>query len=570
MILQALAKYCTDRIKVPEGYQKKDIPFIITISTQGHLVNLLDTRTTEGKIKRSRPCLVPREVKRSGSKAWEKANLLWDTPAYVTGHSSKDADHAEKKHRSFIKRFKETFPNPSLDTGIAAVSGFLSSKGFEELQAHSSWPDVLETDGYLTFQLEGDEGLVCERTDVIDLLSKSKPSKGKTIRGICLISGEDDEIVQLHNAIKGVRDAQSTGANIISFNLPAFESYGKIQSYNAPVGQKAEFAYITTLNEFLDKSSRQKIYVGDATTVFWTEKKHEIEDVLADIFGEPPKDNPDQDYKELIAMFKAPDTGAKPELNPNTKFYVLGLAPNAARITVRFWFAGSVREVAENIYQHFEDIEVVRPPSLPKHLSLSRLLKSTALLEDTKNIQPNLAGDFMKAILAGTPYPATLLSSAVRRIRAEHEITYQRASLIKAVLVRNSRYYNHNEKEVGMALDKNNINPGYLLGRLFAVLEKIQEEAAKPNKINSTIRDRFYASASSTPVVAFPHLMKLKNHHLSKIENYKGYYENLIGEIMGKSDSNKPFPANLSLDDQGRFAVGYYHQRYFKKQDDNK
>jgi CRISPR-associated protein Csd1 len=243
---------------------------------------------------------------------------------------------------------------------------------------------------------------------------------------------------------------------------------------------------------------------------------------------------------------------------------VLGLAPNAARIAVRFWHAGTVGETARQIKRHFDDCSVVHGPNQPEYLSLFRLLVSTATQGKGENIAPNLGGDFMKAILAGTPYPLNLLAAAIRRCRAEREISYPRAALIKGILAREARYYQKTEKEVGMGLNPSNTNVGYRLGRLFAVLEKTQEEA-NPG-INATIRDRFYGAASSTPVTAFPHLMKLKNHHLAKLEN-RGRAVNLekaIGEIVcGIED----FPAHLSLHDQGRFAVGYYHQRqdFFKK-----
>jgi len=298
-----------------------------------------------------------------------------------------------------------------------------------------------------------------------------------------------------------------------------------------------------------------------------------MEGWFADFFGEPPKGTSIQDCAGFKALIEAPRTGSQPILEDRTKFYVLGLAPNASRIAVRFWYEGSVGEMAGRIRQHFEDISIVHGPKDQPYLNLFRLLVSTAMLEKTDNISPNLAGDFMKSILAGTPYPRTLLSSAIRRCRAEQKVTYPRAAIIKAALARDTRYRKLMQKEVGMSLDTSYANPGYLLGRLFAALERAQEQAS-PGGLNATIKDRFYGAASSTPVAVFAHLMKLKNHHIAKIGN-KGMavnLEKLIQEIVDKVDPRGSFPPHLSLDDQGRFAVGYYHQRqafFTKKSDEN-
>ncbi len=578
MILQALDEYCRRLQRdglielAAEGFQKQPIPFIVIVNREGRFIGLLDTRTGEGSRKTARQFMVPKGVKKTSGVA---ANLLWDGPAYVFGRPKPDpkkdpakmAARAMEQRCSFIDKIRKALTLTEGDEGVDAVLKFLGKGDFQTVFEHPSWPEIEESGANISFQLEGDSCLVCDRPAVISYLTQATQNTNEKLQ-TCLVRGNPDEPIRLHTSIKRVYGAQTSGANIVSFNLPPFTSYSKEQGFNAPVGKRAEFAYTTALNHLLGKESRQRIQVGDASTVFWAEKKHDIENVFAQLFGEPAKGEPEQDYKQLVATFRSPESGSLPQLDPMTRFFVLGLAPNAARIAIRFWYAGTVAQVAGNIEKHFEDIQITHGPNQPKYPSLFRLLVATAFQGKAENIPPNLAGEAMKAILTGMPYPRTLLGAAIRRCRAEREITYPRVSLIKATLTREARYYRKNLKEVSMSLDTANNNVGYRLGRLFATLEKIQEEA-NPG-INTTIRDRFYGSASATPVSAFPHLMKLKNHHLSKLEN-RGRavnFERLIGEIV---DTIIGFPPHLGLPDQGRFAVGYYHQRqaFFKsaKQD---
>lgn len=580
MILQALyALYLRKQNDLPpQGFELKEIPFLIIINMDGNFIALQDTRTKVGKKLIARKFIVPKEHGRSGSNAWKSANVLWDHYGYVFGWPKSDSEPdkamALKQHESFKAIVKKIASSCADNQEIKAVNHFLNRDNYEDVFSSQEWQECKKIPGCnFSFIIDGAHRLVCENEEIKSHIAEIDEGEDDDddstalceAAGICLVTGERAGIARLNprTPILGTK----SNAKIVAFQKNmGFDSYGKEQSFNAPVSKSASFAYSTALNHLLTKESKQKLLVGDATAVFWAEKKHNLEDVFAALFGEPAKEGHTQDHKALLATFRAPQIGTKPELDPQTHFYVLGLAPNAARIAVRFWHEGTVRQVAESITQHFDDCAIIHGPNQPETLSLFRLLVSTALQEKSEHIQPNLAGEFMRSILLGTPYPRVLLSAAIRRARAEREINYPRAALIKAVLVRETRYYHSNQKEVSMSLDTTNNNIGYRLGRLFAVLEKAQEEAIPD--INATIRDRFYGAASSTPVAVFSLLMKLKNHHIAKLEN-RGRavnFERLIGEIM--SDIND-FPAHLSLPDQGRFAIGYYHQRqdFFTKKD---
>jgi CRISPR-associated protein Csd1 len=560
MILQRLVQYY-DRLwrasKVPiKGFQQKEIAFVIVLDDEGNFKGVDDTRVAEGRSRRSRVFEVPHEVKRSGSNAWKQSNLLWDNVQYALGYSAEDSETARKKHENFIKKIKEIFPDPQADAGIRAVLAFFERDCLSAIKGHPSWKDIEKAGANISFRLEKEDRLICQREEVVKRAQRLTGGNDGS-RCTCLVTGDEDIPARLHTAIKGVRGAQSSGAYIVSFNLAAFNSFGKEQGLNAPVGENAEFAYTTALNFLLAKTSRQKMLVGDSTAVFWAQEEHPIEGWFARLFSEDWEGS-DQENQVIKALYEAPVTGRLPILEDLTPFYILALSPNASRLSVRFWSEATVGQTVRSILQHFEDCRIVHSPKQPERFSLIGLLLSITPNQKAENIQPNLAGDMMFSILTGRPYPRTLLTSAIRRCRAEQNVTYERASLIKAVLARETRFYQRNIKEVDMALDRANPSVGYRLGRLFAVLEKIQEEASPG--INATIRDRYYGAASSTPVTVFGTLIKLKNHHLAKLEN-KGRVvslEKMIGEIM---EGIEFFPSHLSLDEQGRFAIGYYHQR---------
>jgi CRISPR-associated protein Csd1 len=580
MILQSLYHYYQRKSDLPrEGFENKDISFVIELKKDGSVVQLEDTRTADGKRKRAKNYLIPQAAKKSVNVA---ANMLWGNAEYVLGlpdekklaerkSKGKEGDYGDRlkeMHDAFVDAIRILPENVQADEGVRAVLRFLGRSSTDLERFPEAWKDIQTTNPNMTFRLQGDLELVCQRPAIVEALTEA--ARVQNGEGFCLVTGKAIEVERLHPAIRGVWGAQTSGANIVSFNLPAFNSWGKEQGANAPVGTRTAFAYTTALNHLLAKDSRNRLQIGDASTVFWADKASPLEDHFADIFTDPPKDDPDRSARALKALYEAPHQGVPPVEDEDTRFFVLGLGPNAARIAIRFWHVGTVAELARTIQQHFEDLEIIRAGFEKPFLSVFRLLVATATQGKSENISPNLGGELMQAILTGRPYPSTLLQGAVRRIRAEQakrdertgklvqNVTHARSALIKACLNRQQRLMGATEKEITVSLDHSNINPGYRLGRLFAVLEKVQEEAS--SGINTTIRERFYGAASSTPVTVFSTLMKLKNHHLAKLENpgRRANLERLISEIM---DGISDFPSHLKLADQGRFAIGYYHQR---------
>jgi len=562
MILQALKQYYDRKVSDPEstiapfGFEWKDIAYIIALSNDGKPVSITPTAESEGNKRRAKQFLVPRGVKKTSG---VKSNLLWENVEYALGVPVKGKpDRVKEQHAAFIARAESL--SATEDEGVKSLLTFLRAKNKKPLlKKYSTWDDLLKSGRNVSFSLAGEEGLILERPAVRKAIESAiVESSGGCEKGFCLVTGEHDSIERLHMPIKGIRGAQTTGANIVSFNLDAFTSHGKDQGLNAPVSRRSAFAYTTGLNHLLRRDSRQRMPVGDATAVFWADKPVNLELNIVDIFGQPSKDEPDRGVNAVRNLYRSVETGAYAGDEEQTKFYVLGLSPNAARIAVRFWIVDTVAGMAGKIIQHFEDLKIVHSPGARDHLPLFQLLLSTAALRKAENINPHLAGDTMRAILDGLPYPKTLLQSVTQRIRAEQEVTYARASLIKACINRETRYTNSQlQEELKVSLDTSNTNIGYRLGRLFATLEKIQTET-HPG-INATIRDRFYGAASGTPVTVFSNLMRLKNHHLAKLDNKarRVYFEKLISEIM---DAVNDFPGHLPLTDQGRFAVGYYHQ----------
>lgn len=605
MILQSLCDYYvrkqhSDQNSIPPlGYEESAISFVIVIEGDGRFINIEDWREGEGKRKRGKLLFVPQGGDRTGKDSWKTAFLLWDHPRYVFG-IPKDGDDKSipsKRLDSFRQRIHQVFPDAPIDAGVEAVVRFYADQSnIEAAKRHPLWREIKEGNGNVSFRINTATDLICQSPSVVDAVAREFGRRNEIGLGQCLVTGEISPIAKLHPATP-VPGSQAT-AKLHSFNLESFGSYGKDKGANAPVSNKSTFEYTAALNHLLSSrdrpSKKQCLKVGDSWVVFWSDKPTELETNVVDIFGDPTEDDPDLNTHAVESLYKAIDNGLLENDEGRIKFFVLGLAPNVARIAIRYWHHGTVAELAARIQQHFIDLKIVHGDGEQEYLSLSAILASTA--NDAKfdskkpslvyykgkyfDVKPNLGGELMRSILSDLPYPLTLLGAAVRRIHVAHEVTYPLAALIKAFINRDIRHSKRQpQEELKMALDQENHHAAYVLGRLFFALEEAQwiahSSKTEPG-INATIRDRFYGAASSTPITVFPSLLRLYPHHISKAtkagrQRIAEKLEKLVNEIIKKLPANNPFPPYMPIQDQGRFAVGYYHQRadFFTRADSN-
>jgi CRISPR-associated protein Csd1 len=551
----------------PYGYSAEKIGFAISLNEDGSVANVIDLRSSDGRKRLPRIMQVPQPAKRTVKIV---PNLLWDKTSYALGVSG-DADaRTGKEHAAFIERQIEIF-GQSADPGLKAFIAFLRQWSSEQFRP-PLWPEDMQ-DQNTVFVLETDRlrGIFLhDREAARALVGTHLAPAEEAVTAVCLVTGLDAPIARLHPAVKNVWGAQSSGASIVSFNWDAFASYGHEQGDNAPISEVAAFKYSTTLNTFL-AGRTNRIQIGDASTVFWADasaaEAAEIENVFAALFGEVPGIDDTVQAQKVGSILERIRNGevwsaiaqaVEPDLAENVRFNVLGLAPNAARISIRYWFEDDFGVLATN-YQRFLADMRIEPAPREGYPALWRYLNETAVLKKRENVVPTLAGDWMRAILAGTNYPLTLLSTVLMRIRADGEVNALRAGMLKAVLVRNFN------REVPVAFDPENHNKGYLLGRLFAVYEQAQTAALGRN-VNATIKDKFYGAASATPRKVFSLLDRSSANHLSKVGKVRPgqrvNLEKLIASIMFMMEpSGDPFPTSLNAEEQALFGLGYYHQR---------
>ena len=575
MILQALVKYYEDlekQGKLPrQGWCQAKVSYGINLSIDGNIKNIiwLKDQVQAGKkqIWTSKTMSVPAMLTRSSGIV---ANFLCDNSKYLLGIDKSGTgkrivecfEAAKKKHLKLLGNASGEMAQ--------AICAFFRNWDPEEAKKNivvlENWEEITDG-GNLIFCMN--EGYAQDDDEIQKIWDAENEQTETDAEGICLVTGERTEISRIHRNIKGVPGAQSSGAALVSFNAPSFESYGKEQSYNAPVGKYAEFAYTSALN-YLLAQRKYTFPLGDSMIVYWAEEaKLEYQDVLLALLN-PVKDNQNEVHAFFEKLRKDEQIMINDmELNPSQKFYILCLAPNAARLSVRFFYQSSFGNITKNLACHYERMQMIKPKwEEREYLGIEDMLKETVNMNsrDKKPIS-NMATMVFSAILQNSRYPASLYTDTLIRIRAEQGcVTWGRASILKAFLMKN---YKNMGGEIYMGLNEESNDVAYVLGRLFAVLESIQTDA-NPG-IKSTIRDRYFNSACATPASVFPVLFKLKNSHIKKLEREKEsakvYYEKLLTQIVSKLEM---YPKRLSLEEQGRFILGYYHQmqkKYEKREE---
>lgn len=559
------------------GYSSEKISFAVVLDADGRPLRLADKRSHEGES----PVPVSMNVPAGSRTSGIKPNLLWDKTAYVFGVVAVEKEDADgntrvtpgqgkrtaAEHAAFVATHLRLLSGAT-DLGLVALKRFLEGWRPEKFAELQFCPDALDQNVVFEFDDGSGPGFVHEREAAIALFD----TPSEATHGFCLVTGEHAPIERLHPKIKGVMGAQSSGASLVSFNDDAYESFGKSQGGNAPVSKRAAFAYGAALNALLAKGSERHFRVGDSTVVFWAEADRPetirtIEEIMAGTL-QPP--NEASEAMRLKAAISDVTSGrpAKPGLDPATRVYILGLAPNAARLSVRFWHPGTFGDFARHIEGFWEDLQIEPAPWKGPPAAWS-LLYETALQAGGKpkadTVPQLLGGQLMRSVLTGRPLPRTFLSAVITRIRADGQINGRRAAICKAVINRTTK-----EEEIPVSLDPDNSDPAYRLGRLFAVLERAQTKALPG--LNATIKDRYFAAASASPARVFPLLVKQATHHIASLRKDEGnrrfgnWLEREIGAIWLGLEAD--LPRSLSLEKQGRFIAGYYHQRWTKTKED--
>lgn len=576
MILQALTEYYETLAQSgkisPPGWGDVKVSYALCIGDDGALEQIISVQTPQQKGKKTvlAPQLMklPAPVKRSSGVL---ANFLCDTSSYLLGTDLKGKPQRALECFRACRALHEKLLGGVDSPAARAVLAFFQTWQPEQAASHPALSACLEevlSGSNLVFRFNGayvhEDPLIRQAWDDHYQSAEDGPQM------VCLVTGKRGPVENIHPSIKNVQGAQSSGAALVSFNAPAFCSYGKEQNYNAPTSKYAAFAYTTALNHLL--ADREHVYrMGDTTVVCWAKCGGDVYQNLIGwaFFGQESA----YTLADLQRALKNLCSGRAVELDearldPDMDFFILGLAPNAARLSVRFFLHNTFGNFLKNAQAHQQRLEIIRP-AYDKFdtIPLWKLLDETVNQSSRdKTPSPNMAGEVLRSVLSDAPYPATLLNGVTLRIRAEHTVTRGRAAILKAYYLKAPN--KDVPKEVlTVSLNPDSSNIPYNLGRLFSVLEGIQS-SANPG-INATIKDKYFNSASATPAIVFPVLLNLAQKHLKKLDSgLRTYYDKQLAKLLSKL--GEVYPARLNLPQQGSFQLGYYHQtqaRFEKKEE---
>ncbi|MCK4257575.1 MAG: type I-C CRISPR-associated protein Cas8c/Csd1 [Halanaerobiales bacterium] len=568
MIIQALYDYYNILLNDPEieisepGYSMAKVNFLVSLSKNGELLDI--TPLGEGKINWIE-LIVPEQKKRASGLF---PYFMSDNSKYIFGCNF-DSKKTEMTKGNFIKskELHEKILQGVDNDKCRAILNFFQNWNSDECLSNEvikSKLDFLQKSksGNMAFKLDCETGYLHQDTEILKAWKKHCTMLENDVKGQCLVTGKQESIVRIHPGIKGIRNTNAAGATLVGVNAKAFESYQKTQGYISPVGESVAFGYTTALNYMLS-NTKHRLQIGDATTVFWAEDTGGMcENLLLELFAPKKQEEVEVTHDSAITAYVKDSlsclkNGKPIQQKADVNFYILGLSPNNARISIRFWYRDSFGQLIQKVWQHHEDMQIInmRQEIIPIPRIIYETIPRNA---QKKEAAPMLSGALMKSVFTGTAYPQGLFYAIVNRIRADGEINDIRVGIIKAILKRNARLQNDVEKEgmITVSLNLQNTNIAYRLGRLFAVLEKAQTDAADV-KLNTTIKDRYFGTASASPRAVFPVLMKLTQHHISK-GKYGYISDKNIQEIL---QGVNEFPTHLNSEEQGLFILGYYHQR---------
>ena len=570
MILHSLANYYEQLVEKDEkgeipllGYNRKKVGYVLLINKNGELLDIIsnteEKEVVSGKktkiVEVAKEMLVPHfsEKRTSGIKPY----FLCDRGEYILGIKEENFEACKKLHIDLLGQ---------MDSEIAkAVVNFFKKWDIKIVNEHSLILEKMSNDKNFVpsnFIFMLDEGLAYPHEDpAIRRVWESYLQEDSKEDGLCLITGEIRTISRTHPVIKGLlpMGGQASGNSLVGYNAESFKSFGKEQAYNSPVSEFSAFAYTEAANWLLKRENNHMTQLGNTAILFWSEQRNKVcDDCMSFFLNQTNEDEYIKGVFEHVLKGQIPD-----EMDLESKFYILGISPNAARVSVRFFMQSTFGDFIDNIKRHVGRLEIARPEKSKAYLSPWEL--AIEIVRDRRKDKPtdDLAVGLLKSVLNNSPYPIALIHGVLTRIKADinssdentakYAISYRRAGIIKAYLLRQ----NIQEKEmITVALNENWASTSYCLGRLFAVCEKIQEDS---NSGNTTMKSRYFASASATPASIFPSVIKLADVYLQK-SDYRVYFERLLGSIMNMLEA-APFPKNLSFEEQNIFILGYYHQR---------